>query len=121
MYLKSGLLSSLNQLPEVDNHTGLTPKQKGCVLASCLQGMTVRSAECEQVANHPGLSAERTGSGMKAELGCLTTVSTGYDKADFPPQLTCEMRVRVNVSGKTTARDEVSSLVLPRKRKMAVR
>ena len=101
---------------QVKNHPGLTPKQKGCVLPSCSQCMTARSVQCEQVANHPGLSPEGKGSGMKAGLRRLTTVSTDCDKADFPPQLSCEMRVRVGVSGEK-APDEAAFPVLSKNRK----
>ena len=80
--------------------------------------MTARSVQCEQVANHPGLSPEGKGSGMKAGLRRLTTVSTDCDKADFPPQLSCEMRVRVGVSGEK-APDEAAFPVLSKNRKMA--
>ena len=53
---------------------------------------------------------------MKAGLRRLTTVSTDCDKADFPPQPSCEMRVRVSV-GVEKALDEAAFPVLSKNRK----
>ena len=75
------------------------PEQKGCVAASSLHRMTERSARCEEDANHPGLSPGRRGSGIEAGLRRLTTMSRDCDKADFPSQPSCEMRVGVSVYG----------------------
>ena len=77
----------------------MNPEQKGCVAASSSHRMTERSARCEEDANHPGLSPGRRGSGTEAGLRRLTTMSRDCNKADFPPQLTCEMRVGVSVCG----------------------
>ena len=56
---------------------------------------------------------------MKAGLRRLTKVPTGCNKANFPPQLSCEMRVRVSVCGKT-ARDKVAFPVLPKNKPLIV-
>ena len=54
---------------------------------------------------------------MKAGFRCLTTMSTDCDKADFPSQLSCEMRVGVGVCGKEAWDKDVVFPVLPKKRK----
>jgi hypothetical protein len=78
----------------------MNPEQKGCVAVSFSHRLTGWSARCELDANHPGLSPGMRGSGIEAGLRRLTPISRDCDKADFPSQPSCEMRVGVSFCGK---------------------
>ena len=54
---------------------------------------------------------------MMDGLCCLASMSRDCNKADFPSQPSCEMRVGVSVCGKNALDKEVAFPVLPKKRK----